>query len=181
MHSGRGGFGSWRHAPLTIDAMKEPEGEALVWFGVRALSVYEVLGPPIQEFLDDYTSDGFCEGWQGVESSIYLVAATDSERAMEVVDDEFNTPDSVKVFGQTIRHRALKFDVVKPFVHGLPVPTAEDCHEIFCELWSIGADRDPLEFFEGRLPPPENAYGMIAPIALYEHRARYEELRGPLP
>ena len=181
MHGGRGGFGLWRHTPLTTYAMKEPEGEALVWFGVRALSVYEVLGPPIQEFVDDYTSEGFREDWQGVESSIYLVAAADPERAIEVVDEDFDTPDSVNVFGQTIRHRSLKLEVVQPFVHGLPLPGTEECHEIFCELWSIGADRDPLEFFEGRLPPPENAYGMIAPIGLYEHGARYEELRGPLP
>lgn len=161
--------------------MKQTDGEARVWFGVRVLSVYEVLGPPIQEFLDTYTSDGFREDWQGVESSIYLVAAKSADRAMDLVDEEFDTPDSVNVFGQTIRHRSLKLEVVEPFVHGLPLPAAEECHEIFYEMWSTRADQDPLEFLEGLLPPPENAYGMIAPIGLYEHRARYEELRGPLP
>lgn len=162
--------------------MNDGEEGALSWFGVRVLSVYEVLGPPVQEFLDTYTSDDFRENWQGVESSVVLVAAANWERAMDLVEEEFDDLDSVNVFGQTIRHRALKFDVVKALDLGmLPLPAAEGTHEIFYELWSTPPDQDPLAFFESRLPQPDNAYGMIAPISLYEHLARYEELRGPLP
>lgn len=146
------------------------------WYGLEVLSVYEPQGPPIDEFVDE----GFVADWLGIESSVFLVSAPTEDRARALVEEELSTP-SVNIYGQTIRQRIVSTDLYRIADWEHPPREGELVLEVHSKLWNATRGVDPERFVHGDRPLTSAPVPMIAPISVYEHLARYEELRGPLP
>ncbi len=146
------------------------------WYGLKVFSVYETTTPPVEEFIDD----GFIEEWRGVEISSWLVVASSADHAGEIVNECCSAP-WINIYGQSVSHRVLSLEVQNVGLWEFEPGEEESSVEVFSELWNITPSQDPTRFLEDPRPAPPDKCPMIDPISLYEHKSRYEELRGPLP
>jgi hypothetical protein len=146
------------------------------WYGLEVISVHEPDGPPIDEFVDER----FVEDWLVIESSVFLVSAPTEDRARALIEEEL-APTTVNVFGQTVRQRVVATDLCPIADWEFPAREDELVLEVHSKLWTTIRGTDPVRFLNAERPAPDALVPMIDPISFYEHVARYEELRGPLP
>ena len=146
------------------------------WFALQANLTYEASEDAVEEFLDER----FQRDWLGIEQSCFLVWAADAESAEASLREE-EQAEYVNIYGQRIRKRVGQVLGTPNPIEGLPPAQDETVLEISSELWSVPRDTDWRSQLADWRRTGDRTCPMIDPIDFYEHRERYEALRGPLP
>jgi len=144
------------------------------WYGVQLRSMLETLDAPIDELLDEWHEPD----WMGIEVAYLFVSARRFEDVDRLVAEREDGRLLVNAYGQRVRRGVLETTWIEIDELFHDVVSEERVIALCRDVWDTSEDHDAREFLKSTQPVPVPQPHMIRPIAFYEHRARYEELRG---
>ena len=148
------------------------------WFGVKVLFVYDTKDEAISEFVDD----GFLVDWRGMEESVFIVQAASFDDAGERITAASARKRLVNIYGQAIeKSLAAIIDIYSIAEWEMAPREDEEIVEVYSNIVNETTACTPADFIARCFRSSESPFDMLRDISLYEHRPRYEELRGPLP
>lgn len=145
------------------------------WFGVKAFFVYDTVDEPIAEFVDD----GFVSDWRGIEESIFIVQAESFDDAGARITAASGLERFINIYGQTVEKRLEAIvDLYSIPEWEFALSEGSEVVEVYSNIVDETTSCAPEDFIKAKFTGCEGTHDMIRDLSLYEHRARYEELRG---